>query len=209
MSMPPTSSGVLKRFIKYMAILTFVMFSIWAVVKMAKNEVPGDMEVRQGDILLQDEKFADAIVRFDEALALQPDHRGALIGKAVSLMALERYPEAEAVLTYLVAYLQANLSDDDPTGAGALSAAYANRGIIKDRQARYEEALLDYIEAIKIDYDLADGPGWIEHLLHYNKEPSSVLKRAEYIYQQLKLPENERLMRVPELDAKQRRYKPR
>ena len=101
------------------------------------------------------------------------------------------------------------LEADDPTGMGALSAAYANRGIIKDRDGRYDDALKDYIEAVKIDYDLADGPGWIEHLLYYDKKPSSVLGRARYLYKQLKLPESERLMRVPEIDAKQRRYKPR
>jgi hypothetical protein len=38
----------------------------------------------------------------------------------------------------------------------------------------------------------------IEHLLYYDKEPSSALKRAEYIYKKLQLPESERIMRVPE-----------
>ncbi|NQV99923.1 MAG: hypothetical protein HQ483_09530 [Rhodospirillales bacterium] len=192
-----------------MAILTFVMFSVWAVVKMAQNEVPGDMEVRQGDILLVDDKFEAAIAKFDEALAEQPDHRGALGGKAVALMALNRDRQAEELFGYLINHLLATLEADDPTGAGALAAAYANRGIIKDRQGRYEEALADYIDSIKIDFDLADGPGWIEHLLYYDNKPSSVVGRAEYLYKQLKLPENERLMRVPEMDEKQRRYKPR
>jgi hypothetical protein len=35
-----------------------------------------------------------------------------------------------------------------------------------------------------------------------------VLKRAQYIYEQLQLPEGQRLMRIPELDAEQRMYKP-
>lgn len=154
MNLSFSNPGVLKRFIKYMALLTFVMFSAWAIVKMAQNTVPGDMEVRQGDIFLQDDKYERAIAKFDEALEVQPDHRGALGGKGVSLMALERYQEAEQVLDYSIEYLTANLEDDDPTGIGALSAAYANRGIIKDRAGRYQEALDDYIEAVKIDYDL-------------------------------------------------------
>ncbi len=201
--------GVLRRFIKYMALLTFVMFSVWAVVKMAQNSVPGDMEVRQGDIFLQDDKFAAAITKFDDALKIQPDHRGALAGKGVALMALNQYDEAERVFSYSIRYLSENLEADDPTGKGALSASYANRGIIKDRTGRYQEALEDYIEAIKLDYDLAEGPGWIQHILYYDKKPSSVLGRAKYLYTQLQLPQDQRLMRVPDLDAKQRRYKPR
>lgn len=199
---------ILKRFIKLMLILTVVMFTVWTVVMWSKNNVPGDFEVREGDIQLSDGNFENAIERFDAALTVAPDHRGALLGKAVALIALEQYGEAEHVLSYTIDYLLKNLEEDDPTGIGALSAAYANRGIIKDRQARYEEALADYIESIKIDYDIAEGPGWLNHLLYYNEEPSSVLKRAEYIYKQLELPENERLLSVPELDAEQRMYKP-
>jgi hypothetical protein len=37
---------------------------------------------------------------------------------------------------------------------------------------------------------------------------STVRDRAIYIYEQLQLPEGERLLRIPELDAKQRMYKP-
>lgn len=199
---------ILKRFIILMAVATFVMFSVWAVIKMAKEEVPGDYEVRQGDIYLQDKLYEKALARFEEALKQQPDHRGAIGGKAAALISLERYQEADTVLTYLIDYLNRTLEEDDPTGTGALSAAYANRGIIKDRQGRYEDALADYIKSINVDAEIADGPSWVDHLLYHNRKPSSVLSRAEYIYKQLKLPESERLMRIPELDEAQRMYKP-
>jgi len=199
---------VLRRFIILMGVATIVMFSVWAVIKAVKDDVPGDYEVRQGDIFLQDKLFEKAVERFNTALLKQPDHRGALGGKAAALISLERYQEAEDLLTYTIRYLTRTLEKDDPTGKGALSAAYANRGIIKDRQARYEEALKDYIQSINIDSDIADGPSWVEHLLYHNKKPSSVLARAEYIYKQLKLPEADRLLRVPEEDATQRMYKP-
>jgi hypothetical protein len=35
-----------------------------------------------------------------------------------------------------------------------------------------------------------------------------VLKRAQYLEQQLKLPPEKRVLRVPEIDAEQRMYKP-
>ncbi len=197
-----------KRFIKLMLILTVIMFTVWTGVTWYTNAVPGDFAVREGDIQLSDGNYDRAIERFDEALVDAPNHRGALLGKAAALMGLERYDEAHAVLTHAIEYLLDTLTDDDPTGVGALSAAYTNRGIIEDRQGRYEDALADYIEAIKIDYDIGEGPSWLEHLLYYDKKPSSALKRAEYIYKQLQLPESERVMRVPEQDALQRMYKP-
>jgi len=203
-----SNPAIVRRFVILMAIATFVMFTIWAVVRMVQETVPGDFEVRQGDIHLQDGAYDDAIERFNEALHVQPNHRGALMGKAVALIELKRYDEAEMVLTHSITYLKANTEPDDKTGIGALSAAYANRGIIKDRQGRYKEAFDDYIEAIKIDYDLAEGPGVLNRLLYHDRTPSSVLKRAEYLHRQFQLPESERIMRIPEIDAEQRTYKP-
>lgn len=199
---------VLKRFIVLMALATFVMFSVWTGINWWDSRAPGDYEVREGDILLSSGKFEEAIDRFDAALREQPYHRGAMHGKAAALIELERYDEAEAVLTALIGYLDENLEPDDPTGIGALSAAYANRGIIRDRQGRYEEALDDYVQSVRIDRDIAEGPGWLDHLLYYDHEPSNVVKRARYLYEQLQLPEEERVLRVPELDEQQRMYKP-
>jgi len=203
-----TDPRVIKRFIILLAFATFIMFSIWAIVKQFKEETPGDYEVRQGDIFLTDGKYDKAIERFEEALSVASNHRGALGGIAVALIAQKKYGEAISTLTYLIDYLKKNLEPDDPTGRGALSAAYGNRGIIKDRQGLYEEALKDYIESVRVDLDLAEGPGVIDRILYYEKKPSSVLDRAEYIYKQLKLPKAEWVMRKPEEDEKQRVYKP-
>jgi tetratricopeptide (TPR) repeat protein len=199
---------ILKRFIILMGLATFIMFSVWMMIHNYKGQTEGDYEVRQGDILLSDEKYEEAIRVFGKALVIQPDHRGALSGQAVALIGLNNYVEAENTLAYLIDFLQRTLVPDDPTGLGALAAAYGNRGIVRDRLGRYEEALKDYIESARLDLDLAEGPGVIQQILYYDKEPSSILKRAQYIYRQLELPRGERLMRIPSEDAKQRRYKP-
>ncbi|MBT4888658.1 MAG: tetratricopeptide repeat protein [Rhodospirillales bacterium] len=203
-----SNPSVTRRFIKLMALLTFLMVCVWVGITWYDGSVPGDFEVRQGDIQLSDGKFNAAIESFESALAAQPDHRGALHGKAASLIALKRYEEAEATLDYLIDYLNQTLEEDDPTGIGALSAAFINRGIIKDRQGRYEEALEDYVNSAKTDYEIADGPNWVEHLLYYDRTPSSPIKRAQYIFEQLKLPEEERVLSNPEIDDAQRMYKP-
>ena len=199
---------ILRRFIKYIAILTIAMFSLWAVVTMFLNEKPGDFYTREGDIKISGGEYEAALVSFNKALRKMPNHRGALMGRAIVFIRTNKLRMADAELTHLIDFLKKSLAPDDATGRGTLAAAYANRGIIRDRQARYEEALKDYIESVRVDQDLADGPGVIDRILYYEKKPSSILGRAEYLYKQLQLPESERVMRNPEEDAKQRLYKP-
>ena len=118
-----SNSRVLRRFIILLGLTTFIMFSVWMMIHNYKGQTKGDYEVRRGDILLSDNKYEEAIRVFEKALAIHADHRGALIGKAVALMELGNYIEAENVLTYLIEYLKKTLNNDDPTGRGALAAA--------------------------------------------------------------------------------------
>ena len=53
--------NVLKRFIIYMAILTFVMFTVWALVRSFMNRPQGDYETEVCDIRLKDKKYDEAI----------------------------------------------------------------------------------------------------------------------------------------------------
>ena len=62
--------------------------------------------------------------------------------------------------------------------------------------------------ALKTDSDAVGEPGVVHKILYADPNPSSVRKRARYIYEQLRKPPTERLMRVPEIDAKQRMRKP-
>lgn len=199
---------VLRRFVILMGILTFVAFSAWGLVYNFVNEAPGDYHTRAGDILLGDKKYDEAIASFNKALAEQPDHRGALMGRAIAFLQSNRIPEARAEFTYLIDYLKRTLDPDDATGRGTLAAAYANRGILHDRQGEYEQAFADYVEALKTDMGVLDGPTLFDKILYGTPRPSTVQKRAIYLNQQLALPPEKRLLRVPELDAEQRMYKP-
>lgn len=203
-----TSPRVVRRFIIMTAFATFAMFSVWAVVNNYVQAPPGDFEVRQGDILLGDEKYAEALERFDAALAVSPDHRGALMGRALVFLQTKRYDEAEAEFTYLIDYLARNLKPDDITGYGTFAAAYSNRGILYDRTGRYEKALADYAKALQIDPGAVDGPGIVDKIIYGVSQPSTVRDRALYLQKQLALPEEQRLLKLPEEDARQRMYKP-
>jgi len=202
------NTNVLKRFIIYLAILTFVMFTVWALIRSFMNRPPGDYETEVCDIRLKDKKYDEAVEAADIALKKMPNHRGAIMCKALVYISQKQYGVASDQLDYLINFLEKNLEDDDKTGIGTLAAAYANRGIIKDRKEDYEGALKDYVKALGIDYESVAGPGLGTVILNYKFKSSSVKERALYLNEQLQLPENERILKIEELDEGQVMHKP-
>ncbi|RZO49405.1 MAG: hypothetical protein EVA76_02150 [Candidatus Pelagibacterales bacterium] len=202
------NAKILKRFVIYMAILTFVMFTIWGFVRSFMDRPAGDYETEVCDIRLKDKKYQQALEAANEALSKTPYHRGAMMCKALVFISEKKYFQADEVLTNLIIFLEKNLEKDDKTGIGTLAAAYANRGIIKDRNKNYKEALKDYVKALGIDHEAVAGPGLGTVILNYKFKSSSVRERALYLNEQLQLPENERVLSIEELDAGQVMHKP-
>jgi len=201
-------AGVLKRFIVYMAILTFVMFTVWALIRSFMNRPPGDYETEVCDNRLKDKLYDKAIQAANTALEKTPNHRGAIMCKALVFISQKMYLEANEELNYLINFLEKTVEDDDRTGIGTLAAAYANRGIIKDRNKNYQGALQDYVKALGIDNEAVAGPGLGTIILNYKFKSSSVKERALYLNEQLQLPEDERVLSIEELDAGQVMHKP-
>ena len=201
-------TNVLKRFIIYMAVMTFVMFTVWAFVKSFRDRPPGDYETEVCDIRLKDKKYEQALDAANKALDKTADHRGAIMCKALIFISQEKYLKATKELSYLIDFLEKNNEKDDRTGRGTLAAAYANRGIIKDRNKNYNGALEDYIKALGIDHEAVAGPGLGAIILNYKFKSSSVKERALYLNEQLQLPEEERVLSIKELDEGQVMHKP-
>jgi tetratricopeptide (TPR) repeat protein len=202
------SPRILRRYIILMAIATFAMFTVSAVVKQFTDAPPGDYQVRQGDLRLNEKNYDEALAAFNAALEQAPHHRGAMMGRAIVFLQIEQFAKAEAAFTDLIAYLTQNLEADDATGTAVLAGAYANRGILYDRTDRHEQALADYLQAIKIDEGAVEGPNIFHKILYGNSRPATIAKRAEYLAIQLALPEDQRVLRDPERDQAQRMYKP-
>ena len=202
------NANIIKRFVIYMAVLTFVMFTVWGFVKSFMNRPPGDYETEVCDIRLKDKKYDEALEAANIALEKTLNHRGAMMCKALVFISQKKYVKADRVLSDLIIFLQKNLEEDDKTGIGTLAAAYANRGIIKDRNKNYEEALKDYVKALGIDHESVAGPGLGTIILNYKFKSSSVKERALYLNEQLQLPENERILSIKELDEGQVMHKP-
>ena len=191
-----------------MAILTFVMFTVWGFVRSFMDRPPGDYETEVCDIRLKDKKYEEALEAADKALNKTPYHRGAMMCKALVFISEKKYIKANRVLSNLIIFLEKNVEEDDRTGIGTLAAAYANRGIIKDRNKNYEEALKDYVKALGIDHEAVAGPGLGTVILNYKFKSSSVKERALYLNEQLQLPEDERVLSIEELDEGQVMHKP-
>ena len=191
-----------------MAILTFVMFTVWAFVKSFMNRPPGDYETEVCDIRLKDKKYDKALLAANNALNKTPNHRGAIMCKALVFISKKEYLKAMQELNYLINFLESNMEEDDKTGKGTLAASYANRGIVKDRNKNYEGALQDYIKALGIDHEAVAGPGLGTIILNYKFKSSSVRERALYLNEQLQLPEEERVLSIKKLDEGQVMHKP-
>ena len=191
-----------------MAVATFIMFTVWSFIRSYKNRPPGDYETEVCDIRLKDKKYDEALESANKALIKTPNHRGAMMCKALVYISQKDYLRAEETLNSLIVFLEKNLEDDDKTGIGTLAAAYANRGIIKDRKENYDEALKDYLRALGIDPEAVGGPGLGTIILNYKYKSSSVKERALYLYEQLQLPEEERILKIEELDEGQVMHKP-
>lgn len=201
------SPAVIRRFI-FLMFIAFALAGGTAIFYQSFfDNPPGDYETKRGSMYLSTSDYADALENFVEALRINPDHRGARMGRISVLIATERHDEAVAELDALIKFLRATLSGDDPTGQGTLAAAHANLGITHDKRGRHELALKNYIEALKIDEEAVKGPGLIDRIL-YDPSPPTIRKRAEYLYKELQKPVDQRVLRMPEIDAKSRDHKP-
>jgi len=157
---------------------------------------PGENRYRLGNKHLEDGKLEDALQVFDELLAERSEYKEAHLGRALTLLKMQRFDESR-------------VSFDRAIGLDEKYAqAYANRGILNDQVGRHRAALHDYRKALELDPELAEGPGWLWRFLRNIPEPPpTIADRADYLEAELKKPEDERLLQVPEIDSEQRMYK--
>ncbi|TVO69855.1 tetratricopeptide repeat protein [Sedimenticola selenatireducens] len=195
---------------------------------------PDAHELSAAGRYLEDGAFDKALAAFDKAYERNPDNTGALRGKAQSLMrmGLQQLLEAhqleqansamkaatvrQAATTRLqtaLALYDESIKQEQNKGINdanrrAVGVAHANRGILKDQLADYPGALADYQMSLKLAPEIQEGPGFLTRFMRNQPEkPPSIADRARYLKEQLAKPADERLLRLPEEDAKQRSYK--
>lgn len=187
----------LYKFLKYTAMVMVAGWIIWSIADSFLIErIPGNTAYQEGDILFEDGDYAQALEKYEQALAADADVPHYVRAKARTLMQLGRNEEA---LRWF-----ARAIDIQPYFGGT----YANRGILYDRLGEYELAVQDYEKALELSEEVAEGPHWLTRFLRNQPEPPpTVADRLAYLKQELAKPQEERVLRVPELDEKQRTYK--
>ncbi|GMQ75921.1 MAG: hypothetical protein BMS9Abin01_1182 [Gammaproteobacteria bacterium] len=185
------------QFLKWTAIVLALAWIGWSAYdSLIEPRNPGDMAYLTANKLFEDGEYQRALDKYDEALKENPDHIFALRGRARSLMQLGRPERALAAFDAAI-----SLAPD-------FGASYANRGILYDRMGRYEKAVEDYTRALQLDPELAKGPHWLVRFLRNQpQKPPGIADRVAYLRQELAKPANERLLKVPEVDAEQRTYR--
>ena len=185
-----------KNLTPFIVFTCVVIFAIFYYQYTMKETVPGENQFRFANQNLEDGNYDEALKAFDQVLSQYPEYTEAHMGRAITLMQLGMFDESRT------AFDRAIKLDE------TFATAYANRGILNDRMGRFEEAVQDYRKAVELEPEIAEGPGYIWRFLHNVADrPPSVADRADYIERELQKPESERLLRVPELDEKQRMYK--
>ena len=144
----------------------------------------------------EDENYQSAIENYTAALIADPTNLHARRGLARSYMQTGNYQEALQLYNEVI--------QAEPGFATSI----ANRGILHDRMQSYELAIQDYKRALQLEPELAKGPGWLTRFLRNQAErPPSILDRLKYLENELKKPEDQRLLSVPAMDEQQRPYK--
>ena len=185
------------KILKFTAILMGLVFLGWMVWGgLLKEQVPGEKAYEAANRYFEDGLYQQALDNYEAALREDPQLLPAMRGQARSLMQMGKNYEALTIFDEVL------YRDPD------FAPSYANRGILHDRMGQYEKAIADYEKAVQLDPEMVEGPNWLTRFLRLQTEkPPTIADRAAYLRQELAKPESERVLRVPEEDAKQRSYK--
>lgn len=195
---------------------------------------PGGQDLAAAGRYLEDGELNKALDLFSRVYEQDQENIGALRGMAQSHMriGLQQLYEAErlknmetpikaaeihrlsndhlqtALSLYDESIQQEKAKGIDQNNRLATGVAHANRGILKDQLADYQGALRDYRAAMKLAPEVEEGPGFLTRFMRNQAErPPSIVDRARYLETELKKPAAQRLLRLPEEDAKQRAYR--
>lgn len=187
--------GPIYKLTKWVAIIGGVAWISFEFYRHFAGMAPGDISFVDGNNLFKDGRYEKAAEYFKDTIDKNPRHGSALRGLANSNVQLKRYDQA---LSAIERAIQVN-----PKFGGN----YALRGIIYDHAGRHRLALEDYETSLKMDPEVAEGMHWLDRLLYNVQEkPPTIEDRLKYLKRQFELPQSERVLRIPDVDNKQRPY---
>jgi len=199
------------------AIVLTVAWVGWTIFDSGYNELePGTYELDAARNNLEDGRFEESLALFSAVYKKDTENLGALRGMAQALMQMGAHAEQpaftldcynQAMSHYNEAIEREKKREKTPLRQRIMGVAYANRGILRDRMGDYPGALSDYDRSMQLEPEVVEGPGFLTRFMRNQAEkPPTIADRARYLRAELTKPENERLLRIPALDARQRAY---
>ncbi|MDA7947480.1 MAG: tetratricopeptide repeat protein [Hyphomicrobiaceae bacterium] len=187
--------GPLYRLLKWIAISGAVLWLGYEAYSHFARMAPGDVSYIDGNSLFSGGLYERAAAKYEEALEDNPRHLPAMRALANSYVQTKNFEKALTAIQHAIRV--------DPNFGGN----YAIRGIIYDHLGDYKQAIQDYERAVELFPEVKEGMHWLDKLLYgVYDDPPTVDKRLAYLKEQMKLPEAERVLRIPEIDDKQRPY---
>ena len=158
------------------SIVLFILFSIWLIYDHFVKRPPQVKHYLKANIAFKDKDYELALQEYLSSLNYNNKDVYFMEGVARSYMELRFYKEAEQFFIKAI--------NIDPN----FGPAYANLGVLYDRQKKYELAIENYKIAYKLDTDLSKGMHWLDRLLYDVREtPVTIIDRASYLEKQLSL----------------------
>ena len=156
---------------------------------------PGDLHVASGNTQFKSRNYVRAVRDYKAALDERPDHPNGHIGLANTYTQLRQYEKALVAIDFAI--------KRSPEFGGY----FATRGIILDHLERHREAMVDYEKALETYPQAAKGMHWLDRfLMNVHEVPPTIKERLDYLRAEFKKPASERVLRIPEIDVKQRHY---
>ncbi|HID29069.1 MAG TPA: tetratricopeptide repeat protein [Desulfobacterales bacterium] len=134
------------------------------------ESTPGENRYRLANKYLEDGNYDEALQIFDEVLLGNAEYKEAHLAKAITLLQMGRLDESRKSFDTAI-----RLDNH-------YAQAYADRGILNDRAGQYEAALGDYRKALKLNPELAEGPGWLWRFLRNIPDPPQRLPTGQIIW---------------------------
>lgn len=183
------------QFLKWLAIVIAIAIVGIEAYRHFAGFGPGDIAYVDANGSFKDGSYEKALELYEQALKEKPDHVPAMRGMANTYVQMKKYDAALRAINKVI--------ELQPEFGGN----YAIRGIVYDHLGEYEKAMADYEKSIKMEPEVTKGMHWLDRLLYNVQErPPTVADRLKYLKAQMALPPEKRVLRIPEIDEKQRPY---
>ena len=177
------------------SIILFLLFTGWLLYDHFINRPPDVRFYLTANNAFKDKRYDISLENYLKAYSYNPTDAYIIEGIARSYMELNDFENS-------FKYFDLAISTDQE-----FAPAYANLGVLYDRNKDYLNAIKFYEIALQIDQDLSEGMHWIDRLLYdVRTKPPTIMDRLLYLKDQMLLPEDERILLIEEINNEQINY---